>query len=159
MTQITPLHSDEPLAQTEDERVFGWDPTPGIVSVWANREGRAIVWQRDGERVTCTTERFRPWLFATSLADLAHLGSSLLPSWVSGAESTRVSYRELDGPTGSYRYLLTTRDGRALERMLLTGASRRLGRQVTNFNDLQDSYYRVGPVEQYLMLTGRVYFR
>ncbi len=159
MTQITPLHSDETLAHSEDERVFGWDPTPGIVSVWANREGRAIVWQRDSERVIYTTERFRPWLFATSLADLAHLGSSLLPSWVSGADNAMVSYRELDGPADSYRYLLSARDGRALERMLLTGASRRLGRQVTNLNELQDSYYRVGPVEQYLMLTGRVYFR
>src|SRR5713226_4129411 len=159
MTQITPLHSDETLAHSEDERVFGWDPTPGIVSVWANREGRAIVWQRDSERVIYTTERFRPWLFATSLADLAHLGSSLLPSWVSGADNAMVSYRELDGPADSYRYLLSARDGRALERMLLMGASRRLGRQVTNLNELQDSYYRVGPVEQYLMLTGRVYFR
>src|SRR5205823_5296238 len=46
-----------------------------------------------------------------------------------------------------------------LERMLLNGASRRLGRQVTNLNDLPETYYRVGPVEQYLMLTGRVYFR
>src|SRR5436853_6845212 len=46
-----------------------------------------------------------------------------------------------------------------LEQALCTGASRRLDRKVTNLNDLQDSYYRVGPVEQYLMLTGRVYFR
>src|SRR5438132_7756245 len=41
----------------------------------------------------------------------------------------------------------------------MVGASRRLERQVTNLNDLQDDYYRVGPIEQYLMLTGKVYFR
>ncbi|MDQ6643792.1 MAG: ribonuclease H-like domain-containing protein, partial [Chloroflexota bacterium] len=144
---------------TEDERVFGWDPLPGIVSVWANREGRAIVWRRTGERITYTTERFRPWLFATTLADLTHLGQSLLPYHAPGGDSAVVSYREMAGPAGSYRYVLSARDGRVLERMLLRGASRRLGRQVTNLNDLPETYYRVGPVEQYLMLTGRVYFR
>src|SRR6266567_9635137 len=141
----------------EDEWLFGWDPLPGIVSVWANREGRAIIWRRDGERITCSTERFRPWLFATSLADLAHLGAALLPAATPG--SAMVNYRELDGPGGSYRYLLSARDGRALERALLLGASRRLDRKIPNLNELPEEYYRVGPVEQYLMSSGRVYFR
>jgi DNA polymerase I len=141
----------------EDEWLFGWDETPGIVSVWANREGRAIIWRRDGERITCSTERFRPWLFATSLADLAHLGPALLPAAAPG--SAMVNYRELDGPGGSYRYLLSARDGRALERALLLGASRRLDRKIPNLNELPEEYYRVGPVEQYLMSSGRVYFR
>src|SRR6266487_686151 len=141
----------------EDEWLFGWDPLPGIVSVWANREGRAIIWRRDGERITCSTERFRPWLFTTSLADLAHLGAALLPAATPG--SAMVNYRELDGPGGSYRYLLSARDGRALERALLLGASRRLERKIPNLNELPEEYYRVGPVEQYLMSSGRVYFR
>jgi len=141
----------------EDEWLFGWDPLPGIVSVWANREGRAIIWRRDGERITCSTERFRPWLFTTSLADLAHLGAALLPAATPG--SAMVNYRELDGPGGSYRYLLSARDGRALERALLLGASRRLDRKIPNLNELPEEYYRVGPVEQYLMSSGRVYFR
>jgi DNA polymerase, archaea type len=146
---------------TEDERLFGWDMTPGIVSVWANREGLAIVWRRDEERVTCSRERFRPWLFATSLTDLAHLGPALLPVTAFGSENAHVNYRELESPappTQSYRYLITARDGRYLERALLAGASKRLGRHVTNLSEL-DEYYRVGPVEQYLMVTGRVYFR
>src|SRR5438034_8974115 len=141
----------------EDEWLFGWDETPGIGSVWANREGRAIIWRRDGERITCSTERFRPLLFATSLADLAHLGPALLPAAAPG--SAIVNYRELDGPGGSYRYLLSARDGRALERALLLGASRRLDRKIPNLNELPQEYYRVGPVEQYLMSSGRVYFR
>src|SRR5258708_3738034 len=107
MFEITSTPSDQMLAHSEDERVFGWDPTPGIVSVWANREGRAIVWRREGEHITCTAERFRPWLFATSLADLAHLGSSLHPSTVPGADTAAVSYRELDSPADAYRYLLS----------------------------------------------------
>lgn len=154
--------TDETMVQmvrVEDERVFGWDAMPGIVSVWANREGRAVVWQRLEGRITFTTERFRPWLFATTLEDLSQLGKSPMPYEAAGGDVAAVSYRELEGPEGSYRYLLSARDGRALERMLLSGASRRLGRQVSNLNDLPETYYRVGAVEQYLMLTGRVYFR
>src|SRR6266699_3446976 len=60
---------------------------------------------------------------------------------------------------GSYRYLLSSRDGRFLERTLLTGASRRLGRRVNSLGELSGVYYQVGSVEQYLMQTGRVYFR
>src|SRR5258706_1827356 len=65
----------------------------------------------------------------------------------------------LDGSDGSYRYLLSARDGRFLERALLSGASRRLGRRVNGLGELPETYYQVGPVEQYLMQTGRVYFR
>jgi len=30
----------------EDEWLWGWDETPGIVSVWADVYGRATVWRR-----------------------------------------------------------------------------------------------------------------
>jgi len=130
----------------------------GIVSVWADRDGRALVWRRSGEQVFCEEQRFRPWLFATALDDLAHLGSALAAEDTPGTSAAPVSYRELDGPPDSYRYLISARGGRALERMLLEGARRRLGRQIASLYDLDD-YYRVGPVEQYLMQSGRVYFR
>jgi len=159
MFPSSPTISNETISHTEDEHLFGWDPMPGIVSVWANREGRAVIWRREDERVTCTTERFRPWVFATTLADLAQLGSALLPSIAPGGNDAIFSYRELDGPAGSYRYLLSARDGRALERELVRSASRRLNRKIDSLNELQDEYYRVGPIEQYLMLNGRVYFR
>ena len=146
---------DNSLTLPADDTLFGWDPTPGIVSVWASRAGKAWVWQRIGDRVNCTRETFRPWLFATTLDDLAHLGSALQPE----EDEAVVSYRVLDGPDGSYRYLLSARDGRMLERALLDGASRRLNRRITSLSALGDTYYRVGPVEQYLMSTGRVFFR
>jgi len=138
-----------------DEALFGWDPTPGIVSVWASRSGKAWIWQRMGDRVRCTRETFRPWLFATTLDDLAHLSSALQ----SKPDEAAVSYRVLDGALGSYRYLLSARDGRMLERALLDGASQRLNRHISSLSTLGDTYYRVGPVEQYLMSTGRVFFR
>ncbi len=146
--------------QSSDEWVFGWDSTPGIVSVWAGRDGRAMIWRREGERVSCVKETFRPWLFATTLDDLTHLGQMLTTSLAtSGADTSLVSYHILDGAEGSYRYLLTARDGRFLERALLRGAAQRLGRRVNSLGELTDTYYQVGPVEQYLMQTGRVYFR
>jgi DNA polymerase I len=161
---MLPVSSDilqEPMGDLEDERLFGWDATPGIVSVWASREGQAVIWRREGGRVRCETERFRPWLFATTLADLKHLGSALIPEEAPGGANAIVSYRTLDAPdaASAYRYLLSARDGRYLERALLAGAKERLGRSVTSLNDLEETYYQVGPVEQYLMLTGRVYFR
>ena len=32
--------------RNEDEWLWGWDDTPGIVSVWAERSGRATIWRR-----------------------------------------------------------------------------------------------------------------
>ncbi len=66
-------HADPTPSQLEleDEYLFGWDSTPDIVSAWANRSGEAIIWRREGERVSCSRERFRPWVFATMLDDLA----------------------------------------------------------------------------------------
>jgi DNA polymerase elongation subunit (family B) len=143
----------------DDTWLFGWDATPGIVSVWADRSGRALVWQRFGAQVVCSEDRFRPWLYAASLDDLAHLGAALAPEAAAGAERAPFQHRELDGPPHSYRYLISARDGRALERAITTGAARRLGTPVKSLYDLEDGYYWVGPVEQYLMATGRVYFR
>src|SRR5258705_1212692 len=81
----------------EDEWLWGWDPTPGIVSVWAEAHGRATVWRRlpaTGELVR-EEDRFRPWILLDRLDDLRHLNGRL------GSEGTKgvlVTYRELDGP-------------------------------------------------------------
>ena len=154
MEPLTTPPDDSP-PQPADEALFGWDPTPGIVSVWASMAGMAWVWQRSGDRVRCTRAFFRPWLFATTLDDLTHLGSALQHEDVEAV----VRYRVLDGPVGSYRYLLSACDGRVLERAVLDGASQRLNRLITSLSSLGDTYYRVGPVEQDLMSTGRVFFR
>lgn len=139
----------------EDEILFGWDPTPGIVSVWANSDGQAIVWRRVEGRVVCERERFRAWLLAASLEDVEHLGPALGDA---RAPNATIRYRELDGEEGSYRYLLAARSGGELSRAILDGASRRLGQSARSLSDLE-GYYRAGPVEQYLMQTGRAYFR
>lgn len=153
------VHSQGPAPQEVDERLFGWDPMTGIVSVWASQNGRALIWRREQGHVLCVSKHFCPWLFATSLADVKQLGPALLPSDAPGVQRAKISYSLLDGPTDSFRYVLSADDGRFLERTIVQAASHRLNRRVNSLNDLQDEYYRVGPVEQYLMLTGRVYFR
>jgi DNA polymerase elongation subunit (family B) len=119
----------------EDEWLWGWDETPGIVSVWADADGRAVVWRRlaqTGELVR-EEERFRPWVLVDRVEGLQTAGGE-------------VSYRELDGP-GTLRYLVSATDGKALAR---AGRWRELGKS---------SALVLPPEEQYLVATGRTYFR
>jgi DNA polymerase, archaea type len=144
--------------QTGDEWLWGWDPTPGIVSVWADHDGRALVWRRIGETDELLLEqaRFRPWLLLDRLDDLRHLGGRLGQEETAGA---LVTYRELQGP-GKLRYLVSAGDARTLASAVLEGASRRLGRSIGQLRDLgKDAVLALPPEEQYLVATGRTYFR
>ncbi|GCE03932.1 DNA polymerase domain-containing protein [Dictyobacter aurantiacus] len=143
----------------EDEYLFGWNPTPGIVSVWAHRDGRALIWRRVNGTIVRSAEYYRPWLLATSLQDVKYLGDALQPYNEHASHKVVLRYRKLNGPASSYKYLLFARDNRLLERTILEGAGHRLRRPFNTLNELGDAYYRVGPVEQYLMSTGKVYFR
>lgn len=138
--------------------LWGWDPTPGIVSVWADASGRATVWRRrpDTGELVREDERFRPWLLLDSLDDLRHLGAQLAPE---GDALARVTWRELAGP-GRLRYRVSAADGRALTAALLHGASARLGRTVGGVRELgKERVLALPPEEQYLVATGRTYFR
>ena len=142
----------------EDEWLWGWDHMPGIVSVWAEHDGRATVWQRVPEsgELRRHEERYRPWLLLDRLDDLRHLGSELAPDGTPGA---LVSYRELDGP-GALRYLVSAAHHRTLSSAVLDGASRRLGRRMSHVQALgQGCVLSLPAEEQYLVQTGRTYFR
>ncbi len=140
-----------------DELLFGWDPTPGIISIWADRDGRALVWRRIQSQTICEHVRFRPWLFAADLADLDPRLIVLCEDPIH--HPARIAVCELDAAETHCGFLIAARSGRALERALLAGASQRLGRSVQNLYELEDRYIRVGPVEQYLMASGRTSFR
>src|SRR6187551_297904 len=114
----------------------GWDPTPGIVSVWAEWDGRAIVWRRLPEtgRLIREDVRFRPWVVLDRLDDV--------PQGARGGRAG-LAYRELAGP-GALRYLVHAEDGRALRGLRLLPRERALV---------------LAPEEQYLVATGRTYFR
>jgi DNA polymerase I len=144
----------------DDEWLWGWDPTPGIVSVWAEADGTALVWRRlrDGGAVVREEARFRPWLLLATLEDLTHLGSRLVPEGPD-APASAVTVEELEGP-GALRYLVRAHDGRRLARAVLNGAERRLRRPLANVRDLgAGAVLALPPEEQYLVSTGRTYFQ
>ncbi|WP_199698423.1 DNA polymerase domain-containing protein [Deinococcus cavernae] len=136
----------------DDALLYGHDPTPGIVSVYADHSGQAWVWRRAGQQVHFSKERFRPWVFARDLQDV----STVELSHDDPAAPFHVA--ELPGEPGSLKFLITARDGYALRRVIFQNASRRLGSPVTGFHDLR-GYVSAGPIEQYLTATGRTYFK
>ncbi len=148
------------MGTMEEEWLWGWDPTPGIVSVWAEPDGRAFVWRRLPRAGSLVREdvRFRPWLLLSSLEDLAHLGERLRPEH-EGPAPGRVTWQELDG---AWRASLPrARGGWARANgAVLQGASRRLGRSFGHLRELgADTVLALPPEEQYLIASGRTYFR
>ncbi len=146
------LHLPSPRvrASQEHEWLWGWDETPGIVSVWAEDDGRATIWRRHlktGELIR-DEERFQPWLLLSSLEDLPETGPA-----------ARLDVRELEGP-GALRYLVSGDNAKRLRDAVLLGASRRLGKRFSSLRDIgDDRVFALPPDEQYLVTTGRNYFR
>ena len=148
------------MASIEDEWLWGWDPTPGIVSVWAEPMGAPS----SGGAIAATgalvreEARFRPWVLLDSLDDLAHLGPRLGPDGDAGARVTlsrargrRARFDSRDAPTT--RAALT--DGGAPRRRRAAGTAR----SVTSASSSGDVVLVLPPEEQYLVATGRTYFR
>ncbi len=148
------------MTVTEEQWLHGWDDTPGIVSVWAETDGRALIWRREPSSLTlsCESARFEPWLLLASLTDLEHLGARLVPHSGRG-QGGCVTYEELRGNAG-LRYLVRGADLRQLQRDVLRGARGRLAGRIERFRDLGDDQVLVlPPEEQYLMASGRTYFK
>ncbi|HWZ61301.1 MAG TPA: ribonuclease H-like domain-containing protein [Gemmatimonadaceae bacterium] len=131
-----------------DEWLWGWDPTPGIVSIHATLDGRALIWRRIAETDTLIreVEHFRPWLLVSHLSDVP----------------AGTHHQELEGP-GALRHLVSADDGRALIAGLLHAASERLGTRLRHVSELQhqepETILSLPPEEQYLVATGRTYFQ
>lgn len=125
------------------EWLFGWDDTPGIVSVWADADGRAMVWRRVDGAVVREDVRFHPWALVRD---------------IDGLTSADVSWRELDGP-GELRFHVSAADGRTLSSALLAAAAAR-GHQADHVSELdKGDVLMLPPEEQYLVATGRTYFK
>ncbi len=140
------------ITQRNHEWVFGWDTTPGIVSLWTGSGGEVLVWRRENGILKLEQDRYRPWIFAEHLNHLAHLGNALQHDSSDG----EFTVQQLRGK-GAYQYLVSARDSRMLRGAILEGA-KQAGLTANNINDLE-GYYSVGAAEQYLMQTGRTFFR
>jgi DNA polymerase I len=81
-----------------DEWLWGWDPTPGIVSVWAEPSGHATVWRRIGGELRVEHARFRPWAVVDRPDDVRRPG---------------IGVRELAGE-GEQRWLVDADDFKRL---------------------------------------------
>lgn len=126
------------------EWLWGWDQTPGIVSVWADGSGRAWVWRRDGGRLHCDQVRYRPWVLVDAIDHLL---------------DANVRWHELEGP-GALRFHVSADNGRTLTDALLAAASGRLGRAVQHLGEFEkSSLLNLAPEEQYLVASGRTYFQ
>ncbi len=129
---------------SRDEWLAGWDPTPGIVSVWAEPDGRVTVWRRVAGELVRDDLKFRPWLVTAHEDD------------VRGDD--RIHYRELEGD-GALRFLARADDLATLTRAVVQGAGRRRGHEVGHVRELGDDVIVLAPEEQYLVASGRAYFR
>lgn len=149
-------------AEREDEWLWGWDETPGIVSVWAEPDGRAFLWRRlPSGALQHEQARFRPWLLLADLTDLERSGAHLICA-DHEASANQLRVRELEG-AGELRYLVDAADLRTLSSSLLAGVNRRLGRSQRPLRHVRElgphSLLLLPPEEQYLVASGRNYFR
>jgi DNA polymerase elongation subunit (family B) len=97
-------------------------------------------------------------LLLASLHELSHLGQRLRPE-TSAHERDAFTYEELNGH-GELRFLVRAADGRALERAVMQGVERTLGRSVASLREIgAERVLALPPEEQYLVATGRTYFR
>jgi DNA polymerase, archaea type len=140
-----------------DPWLFGWDESEAaqhIVSVWADGSGAVLLWRRVAGQLTLERARFRPWLYAESLAELEAAGIVASHDDPTAA----FSYQRRPGAASSMSYLISARDGRLLRNKMLAGSNKIHQTEHTSLAQLP-TCYQVGFVEQYLIASGRNYFR
>lgn len=160
MASQLPL-ADETARLDRRTLLFGRDDTPGIVSVTADRRGRARVWRRVSGRVVCEEERFPNWLLLARRDLLDGLPTLELPRTAlqsppelpPGVEGVI----ELAGEN-PLRFLVLTQRLDEVESHVNATIRRGQDEGWLAQGPAELLYVRP-PVEQYLMLTGRTYFK
>ncbi|MDP9349989.1 MAG: ribonuclease H-like domain-containing protein [Chloroflexota bacterium] len=153
-TPIPTLRAPTPDAASV---LFGADATQAIVSVQATYEGRARVWRRlEYGTVLQEDATFSPWVL---LPDLSLLGSLSPPVLIFDRgrfprlpDGLHVGAFELEGDA-HYRYLVLAREFGILEQALLRA------QRAERLWDLREQVYYRPPAEQYLIATGRTYYK
>src|SRR2546428_1734685 len=156
------------ISLVDQHALFGCDHTPGIVSVDADSRGGARVWRRSGDHTEATEYRFPNWFLTTSLDLLAHLPVQHLKAETLRAAhgqltvTTAVSVVELEGTVAdeeAYRYLVLTTNLDEIETDLVETSNKRDGGDAQTLADLRGLILVWHPIEQFLTLTGRTYFK
>lgn len=147
----------------------GCDPSPGIVSVQASLSGVARVWRRlPDDAVEMEEVRFPTWFLTNSLELLEHLPLQWLQAGDLRAAhgglppppSATVQVVPLEGGgSDAFRYLVLARSLADLEPALLERLGKQLGQPVARMADLRDRVLLLPPAEQYLLLSGRTYYK
>jgi DNA polymerase, archaea type len=167
---VRPAHAKAPSpSPTWSHELFGCDSTRGIVSIDADHRGRARVWRRRGSRVELSEHRFPNWFLTTSLELLAHLPAQRLSAdWLRIAHGQipagePLSVVELESPAAAaedaYRYLVLTSHLEEVETALVETSNKRDGGEAQTLADLRGLVLIWHPIEQFLTLTGRTYFK
>jgi DNA polymerase I len=149
--------------------LLGCDPTERIVSVDADNTGHARVWRRIDDQIELSDHRFPNWFLATSLELLAHLPTVHLEADALRAAHGQLnlteplSVVELDWPDSAdedvYRYLVLTNNLDEVETTLLETSNTGDGGEAQTLADLRGLVLVWDPIEQFLTLTGRTYFK
>jgi DNA polymerase, archaea type len=152
-----------------DDALAGCDPTTGIVSVDADNSGCARVWRRADGLIEATTHPFPNWFLTTSLDLLADLPAVYLPAEALRAARGRLKPSaplcvvELDSAAAAeadvYRYLVLTSNLAEVETALVEMCNKRDGGDAQSLSDLRGLVLVWHPIEQFLALTGRTYFK
>src|SRR5439155_19315701 len=145
--------------------LFGRDPTPGIVSVAAGRDGLAHVWRRQDGRVVHEQARFPLWFLLDDRELLGGIGyARLRPADLRAGVPDPpggLALVELDG-AHPYRYLVLTTRLDEVEAAIVSYQHKHAPdvlQPPRRLQDLGDHVYWRPPVEQYLALSGRTYFK
>ena len=153
---------------SESHELYGCDETTHIVAVDADEHGRARVWRRMGGRVELSEHAFPNWFLTTSLDLLSHLPARWLSAdWLRAAHGhveliEPLAVVELDGDTDdvdAYRYLVLTNNLREVETSLIETSNKRDGDEAQTLADLRGLVLIWEPIQQFLALTGRTFFK
>jgi DNA polymerase elongation subunit (family B) len=141
--------------------LFGRDDTAGIVSIAADRRGRARVWRRVDGRVVMEEDTYPNWFFLARrdlLSDLPVI--DLPPSILEGKPAVPPGGIGLVALRGAnaFQYLVLTDHVEQVERHVLD-VIHRGNDDGTILEPPSDLMYVRPVVEQYLTITGRTYFK
>jgi len=157
---VAPVTAVNPL--DPEVLLFGADPTPGIVALDVRNDGAVTLWRRLGpDTVVCEQDTYEPWFLAASLDILAPLGERLarLERGQPVPSDKLAGYEELAGDN-HYKYLVRARRIGDLHDLLTRGYEKRNdGLQVGALREMRGEIYIRAHVEQYLIATGRTYFK